>query len=53
MQCLVILLGFIALSVSYPSAQNRPAWLDPYRANAEKLIAAAQADQFAWIAWRS
>jgi carboxypeptidase Q len=23
-------------------------WLDPYRANAEKLIAAAQADQFAW-----
>ena len=25
-----------------------PAWLDPYRANADKLIAAAQADQFAW-----
>jgi carboxypeptidase Q len=24
------------------------AWLDPYRANAEKLIAAARADQFAW-----
>jgi carboxypeptidase Q len=37
-----------ALLVAYPSAQGRPAWLDPYRANAEKLIAAAQADQFAW-----
>ena len=23
-------------------------WLEPYRANADKLIAAAQADQFAW-----
>jgi carboxypeptidase Q len=41
-------LVFVVLAVSYPSAQNRPAWLDPYRANAEKLIAAAQADQFAW-----
>jgi carboxypeptidase Q len=30
------------------SAQAPPAWLDPYRANAEKLIAAARADQFAW-----
>ena len=67
MQRAVIVLVFIALFVSYPSAQNRPApalsevgvgqraganrvegWLDPYRANAEKLIAAAQADQFAW-----
>jgi carboxypeptidase Q len=37
-----------ALVVAYPSAQGRPGWLDPYRANAEKLIAAAQADQFAW-----
>ncbi|HWI16278.1 MAG TPA: M20/M25/M40 family metallo-hydrolase, partial [Vicinamibacterales bacterium] len=27
---------------------TRPAWLDPYRGNVEKLIAAAQADQFAW-----
>jgi carboxypeptidase Q len=41
-------LTFMVLAVSYPSAQSRPAWLDPYRANAEKLIAAAQADQFAW-----
>ena len=30
------------------SAQSRPAWLDPYRANVDKLIAAATADQFAW-----
>jgi carboxypeptidase Q len=37
-----------ALLVAYPSAQGRPAWLDPYRVNAEKIIAAAQADQFAW-----
>ena len=38
----------LALVVAYPSAQGRPTWLDPYRGNAEKLIAAAQADQFAW-----
>ena len=43
-----VALTFMVLAVSYPSAQSRPAWLDPYRANAEKLIAAAQADQFAW-----
>ncbi len=50
-------LVFVALAISSPSAQTpRPsansapsaAWLDPYKANAEKLIAAAQADQFAW-----
>ncbi len=29
-------------------AQNATPWLEPYRANAQKLIAAAQADQFAW-----
>ena len=44
----VAALTFMVLAVSYPSAQSRPGWLDPYRANAEKLIAAAQADQFAW-----
>ncbi len=44
----VAALTLMVLAVSYPSAQSRPAWLDPYRANAEKLIAAAQADQFAW-----
>ena len=41
-------LVLLALVVAYPSAQGRPAWLDPYRANADKMIAAAQADQFAW-----
>ena len=30
------------------TAQNAAPWLEPYRANAQKLIAAAQADQFAW-----
>ena len=43
-----VALVFMVLAISYPSAQGRPAWLDPYRANVEKLIAAAQADQFAW-----
>ena len=38
----------MALCCAYPAAQNRPAWLDPYRGNVEKIIAAAQADQFAW-----
>jgi carboxypeptidase Q len=48
MSRIVAAILFVALAVSYPSAQVRPAWLDPFRANAEKLIAAAQADQFAW-----
>ena len=30
------------------SAQNHASWLDPFRANAGKLIAAASADQFGW-----
>jgi carboxypeptidase Q len=34
--------------VASPSAQSRPAWLDPYRDNADKLVRAALADQFAW-----
>ena len=38
----------LALFTAYPFAQNRPVWLDPFRGNAEKLMAAAQADQFAW-----
>jgi carboxypeptidase Q len=37
----------LALSVS-AAAQNHGSWLDPFRANAGKLIAAATADQFAW-----
>jgi len=51
------ILVLIALCTVYPFAQSRPeppalskvaGWLDPYRASAEKLMAAAQADQFAW-----
>jgi carboxypeptidase Q len=30
------------------TAHNQESWLDPYRSNASKLIAAAAADQFAW-----
>ena len=41
------MLAVVALTVS-SSAQGRPAWLDPYRENADKLIKAATADQFAW-----
>lgn len=38
---------FAAVCVSHPSAQGAQ-WLDPYKANAQKLMAAAQSDQFAW-----
>ena len=39
--------SLLALVVVYPlNAQT--SWLQPYRANAAKLIAAATADQFAW-----
>ncbi len=47
-------LVFLALLAASPSAQGRgPAaplapWLEPYRANADRIIAAAQADQFGW-----
>ena len=37
----------LALVTTHSSAQP-PSWLDPFRANAGKLIAAASADQFAW-----
>ena len=40
-----VLAAFISVT---SAAQTRPAWLDPYRANADKLIASATADQFAW-----
>ncbi|MDP2053934.1 MAG: M20/M25/M40 family metallo-hydrolase [Acidobacteriota bacterium] len=43
----ILLLAGSALSMSL-SAQGRPAWLDPYRDNAGKLIKAATAGQFAW-----
>ena len=42
--CLLIL---TILAVT-PRAQSQPPWLEPYRSNAAKLIAAATADQFAW-----
>jgi carboxypeptidase Q len=37
-----------ALVSASPAAQDRPGWLDPYRGNVDRLLAAAQADQFAW-----
>ncbi len=37
-----------SIFVVIPSAQNHTSWLDPFRANAGKLIAAAGADQFGW-----
>jgi carboxypeptidase Q len=43
----IFVLLITALTIT-PQAQNRPVWLDPYRANADKLIKAAMADQFAW-----
>ena len=57
MQRVAVILLYVALAVSTLSeslASQRAGetrvegWLDPYRANAGKLIAAAQADQFAW-----
>jgi carboxypeptidase Q len=39
-------LFLIAVLAAAPAAQT--SWLEPYRANAGKLIAAANADQFAW-----
>ena len=46
------LLLLVAVSLSAapaaPIAQGRPAWLDPYRDTAARLMQAAQADQFAW-----
>lgn len=38
----------LVLLASHPSAQTNGNWLDPFRGNASKLIAAATADQFAW-----
>lgn len=44
----VLTLAIAAMLLVPAHAQQGPNWLDPYRANAQKLIAAAQADQFAW-----
>lgn len=43
----VAVLVFVSF-VPATTAQSGPSWLAPYRANAEKLMTAAQADQFAW-----
>ncbi len=43
------LILFVSTALPLPSsAQGRPAWLDPFRDHADKLIKAATADQFAW-----
>ena len=44
----VLTLAITAMLLVPAHAQQGPSWLDPYRANAQKLIAAAQSDQFAW-----
>jgi carboxypeptidase Q len=42
-------LALSEIGVGQAAGANRvEGWLEPYRANAEKLITAAQADQFAW-----
>lgn len=44
-----VCVAFLLLLLSIQSAaQNHISWLDPFRANASRLIAAAGADQFAW-----
>jgi carboxypeptidase Q len=48
--------GFLALlsllafsrAANQPAPPPAPSWLDPHRTHVERLIAAAQADQFAW-----
>jgi len=48
MRRLLAPLSLVAALTLSTSAQGRPAWLDPYRANADRLIKAASADQFGW-----
>jgi carboxypeptidase Q len=45
--CLVSLAAFSRDSAQ-PTPPAAPSWLDAHRSNAERLMAAAQADQFAW-----
>jgi len=45
---LAVVLLLVSVPSLSPSGQGRPTWLDPYRANTEKLMKAATADQFAW-----
>ena len=44
----VVLLCLVTALAVTPHAQGRPAWLDPYRGTADKLMKAATADEFAW-----
>jgi carboxypeptidase Q len=46
----IALLSLLAFSraATQPAPPTAPSWLDPHRANAERLIKEAQADQFAW-----
>ena len=46
----IALLSLLAFSRSaiQPTPPAAPSWLDPHRANVERLITEAQADQFAW-----
>jgi carboxypeptidase Q len=46
----VVLFSLLAFSraTNQPTPPAAPSWLDPHRANVERLIAAAQADRFAW-----
>lgn len=46
----IALLSLLAFSraTTQPTPPSAPSWLDPHRANAERLIKEAQADQFAW-----
>jgi carboxypeptidase Q len=43
--CVVFVLFLLSIQ---SAAQNQTSWLDPFRATAGKLIAAAGADQFGW-----
>ena len=38
----------VTIFIVLPSAHAQTSWLDPFRANAGKLVAAAGADQFGW-----
>ncbi|MCA1586169.1 MAG: M20/M25/M40 family metallo-hydrolase [Acidobacteria bacterium] len=48
MLALVLLAAFLLFSGPVPRAQTQSAWLEPYRTDATRLIAAATANQFAW-----
>jgi carboxypeptidase Q len=45
---LVSIATFTRAGVTLPEVAQGPSWIDPLRANAERLMREAQADQFAW-----